>query len=94
MLQGNGLVLRVLLLLMVAVMAPCIVPGGIFSGAPVLHAQGPPPPPPPPPGGPGGIFNPLGPMPAPPQNPLTEEKALLGKFLFWEEQLSHDNSIS
>lgn len=45
-------------------------------------------------GGPGEIFNPLGPMPAPPENPLTPEKALLGKFLFWEEQLSHDNSTS
>lgn len=45
-------------------------------------------------GGPGGIFNPLGSMPAPPENPLTAEKALLGKFLFWEEQLSHDNSTS
>ena len=46
------------------------------------------------PGGPGEIFNPLGPMPEPPENPLTDSKALLGKFLFWEEQLSHDNSIS
>ena len=44
------------------------------------------------PGGPGEIFNPLGPMPEPPENPLTDAKALLGKFLFWEEQLSHDNS--
>ena len=46
------------------------------------------------PGGPGDILDPLGPMPAPAENPLTDEKALLGKFLFWEEQLSHDNSVS
>lgn len=45
-------------------------------------------------GGPGGIFDPLPPMPQPPENPLTDQKALLGKFLFWEEQLSHDNSTS
>ena len=36
----------------------------------------------------------LGPMYAPAQNPQTPEKALLGKFLFWEEQLSSDNSIA
>ncbi len=44
--------------------------------------------------GPGDILAPLPPMPEPPENPLTAEKALLGKFLFWEEQLSHDNSTS
>lgn len=38
--------------------------------------------------------NPLGPMPAPPENPLTDEKALLGKFLFWEEQVSSDNAVA
>lgn len=42
--------------------------------------------PPPPP--------PLPPVPVPPQNPITEEKRVLGKMLFWEEQLSSDNSIS
>ena len=43
-----------------------------------LLAQGGPPPPPP-----GG-----GPAPPPPGNPITAEKALLGKALFWDEQLS------
>ena len=46
-------------------------------------AQGPPPPPPP-----------LGPPPVPPQNPLTPEKAVLGKALFWDEQLSHDDTVA
>lgn len=46
-------------------------------------AQGPPPPPPP-----------LGPPPAPPQNPTTAAKAVLGKALFWDEQLSHDDTVA
>ncbi|MGE4618316.1 MAG: cytochrome c peroxidase, partial [Planctomycetota bacterium] len=58
---------------------------GLFFAGPFVQGQG---------GGPGGIFDPLGPMVSPAQNPLTPEKALLGKFLFWEEQLSHDNSTS
>ena len=36
----------------------------------------------------------LGPAPEPPQNPITESKRLLGKALFWDEQLSSDNSIA
>ena len=36
----------------------------------------------------------FGPMEAPPENPLTDEKALLGKFLFWEEQLSSDDTTA
>lgn len=36
----------------------------------------------------------LGPPPAPPENPITEEKRILGKTLFWDEQLSSDNSIA
>lgn len=32
--------------------------------------------------------------PAPPENPVTAEKAILGKILFWDEQLSSDGSIS
>ena len=36
----------------------------------------------------------LGPMPFPPENPPTPEKNILGKFLFWEEQLSSDNSTA
>ncbi|MCB9846060.1 MAG: hypothetical protein H6811_08755 [Phycisphaeraceae bacterium] len=44
---------------------------------------------------------PVGPGPAalpnvifPPENPLTESKRVLGKILFWEEQLSSDNTVS
>ncbi len=36
----------------------------------------------------------LPPVPVPPQNPITEQKRILGKLLFWEEQLSSDNSVS
>lgn len=36
----------------------------------------------------------LPPVPFPPQNPLTEPKRVLGKILFWEEQLSSDNTVS
>ncbi len=57
----------------------------------VAFAQGPPPPPPPPPG---GGLPPLPPVPQPPQNPGTPEKELLGKFLFWETQLSADSAVS
>jgi cytochrome c peroxidase len=46
-------------------------------------AQGPPPPPPP-----------LPPPPVPPQNPITPQKAVLGKILFWEEQMSSDNTVA
>ena len=49
-------------------------------------AQGPPPPPPLPP--------PLQPPPVPPQNPITEAKRVLGKMLFWDEQLSANNAMS
>lgn len=31
---------------------------------------------------------------APAENPVTQEKAILGKILFWDEQLSSDGSIS
>jgi cytochrome c peroxidase len=31
---------------------------------------------------------------APPENPITPEKAVLGKILFWEEQLSSDDTIA
>ena len=30
----------------------------------------------------------------PPENPLSEEKRVLGKILFWDEQLSADNTVS
>ncbi len=36
----------------------------------------------------------LPPPPVPPQNPITEPKRVLGKILFWEEQLSSDNTVS
>ncbi|MEM7260578.1 MAG: cytochrome c peroxidase [Planctomycetota bacterium] len=39
-------------------------------------------------------LTPLGPMPAPPENPTTPAKAVLGKMLFWEEQLSSDNGVA
>jgi cytochrome c peroxidase len=47
---------------------------------------GPPPPPPPPPQ--------LGVLPVPSANPVTEEKRLLGKLLFWDEQLSGDGTVA
>lgn len=40
------------------------------------------------------IPEPLLSPPVPAENPLTPEKALLGKFLFWEEQLSSDDSTA
>lgn len=52
-------------------------------------AQGPPPPPPPPP--PPG---PVPPVPVPTENPITESKRVLGKILFWDEQLSSDNTMA
>ena len=33
-------------------------------------------------------------VPVPAENPITEEKRILGKILFWEEQLSSDNSTA
>lgn len=53
-------------------------------GAATPSAAQPPPPPPPE----------LPPVPVPPQNPITEPKRLLGKILFWEEQLSFDNTVA
>jgi len=37
---------------------------------------------------------PLPPPPIPPQNPQTAEKAVLGKMLFWDEQLSSDGTMA
>ena len=37
---------------------------------------------------------PLPPVPVPPENPITEEKRALGKILFWDEQLSGDNTVA
>jgi len=36
----------------------------------------------------------LPPVPFPPQNPLTEPKRVLGKILFWDEQLSSDDTVA
>ncbi len=36
----------------------------------------------------------LPPPPVPPQNPITEPKRVLGKMLFWEEQLSSDDTVA
>jgi cytochrome c peroxidase len=36
----------------------------------------------------------LPPVPAPPENPVTETRRVLGKILFWDEQLSSDDSVA
>lgn len=36
----------------------------------------------------------LPPVPVPPENPVTESKRVLGKILFWDEQLSSDNTAA
>jgi len=36
----------------------------------------------------------LPPVPFPPENPLTEQKRVLGKILFWDEQLSSDDTMA
>ncbi|PCI76408.1 MAG: hypothetical protein COB20_10545 [SAR86 cluster bacterium] len=51
-------------------------------------------------GGPDGGNNdgqnlqPLGDAPAPDENPITESKRVLGKILFWDEQLSSDDTVA
>ncbi|MGK0203923.1 MAG: hypothetical protein ACI9S9_003003, partial [Planctomycetota bacterium] len=45
-------------------------------------------------GGGGGPPQPLPPRPVPAQNPITPQKAMLGKLLFWEEQMSADNRVA
>ncbi|MCC6284974.1 MAG: hypothetical protein IT439_06670 [Phycisphaerales bacterium] len=42
----------------------------------------------------GFLFFDLPPVEAPVENPITEEKRVLGKILFWDEQLSSDNTVS
>lgn len=59
---------------------------GLLTAAGRAIAQPPPPPPPPP--------QPLPQVTAPAENPITEPKRVLGKILFWDEQLSSDNTIS
>ncbi|WP_428098914.1 cytochrome c peroxidase [Candidatus Rariloculus sp.] len=36
----------------------------------------------------------LPPVPVPAENPITETKRVLGKILFWDEQLSSDNTVA
>ncbi len=36
----------------------------------------------------------LPPQPVPPQNPITPQKTILGKLLFWEEQMSTNNRVA
>jgi cytochrome c peroxidase len=36
----------------------------------------------------------LPPVPTPPENPITQPKRVLGKILFWDEQLSTSNAVS
>ncbi|HPF39200.1 MAG TPA: cytochrome c peroxidase [Phycisphaerae bacterium] len=57
---------------------------GLLTATRIAQAQPGPPPPPPP----------LPPAPVPAENPITEPKRVLGKILFWDEQLSSDNTIS
>lgn len=40
------------------------------------------------------MAQPLPPVPVPVQNPITEAKRVLGKMLFWDEQLSSDNTVA
>ena len=39
-------------------------------------------------------FAQLPPVPVPAENPITEAKRVLGKLLFWDEQLSSDNTVA
>ena len=41
-----------------------------------------------------GGMSALPPVPVPSENPITEEKRVLGKILYWDEQLSSDNTTS
>jgi hypothetical protein len=55
--------------------------------------------PPPPPGkgganGGGQNLQALCGVPEPDENPITEQKRVLGKILFWDEQLSSDNTVA
>ena len=36
----------------------------------------------------------LGPPPVPAENPITEQKRVLGKILFWDERVSSDNGVA
>ncbi|MBL4581433.1 MAG: hypothetical protein JKY29_06405 [Gammaproteobacteria bacterium] len=45
-------------------------------------------------GGGGQNLQPLGDAPVPNENPITEPKRVLGKILFWDEQLSSDDTVA
>jgi len=68
-------------------LAPMVLVALMAAAVPAVHAQGGPPPPPPP-------LNPLPPVPVPAGNPITAEKANLGKVLFWDEQLSATRTVA
>lgn len=40
------------------------------------------------------VFATVPPVPVPPENPITETKRVLGKILFWDEQLSTSGTVS
>lgn len=63
---------------------PLVAAITLMNAVPVAFAQPGPPPPPPP----------IPPVPVPVENPITEPKRVLGKLLFWDEQLSSDNTVS
>ena len=64
-------------------LALCSAPLLLVAAA---HAQGGPPG--------GGLGGPLPPPPVPAGNPITTAKALLGKALFWDEQLSSTRTVA
>lgn len=64
----------------------CLAGGLLATVAPAMAQPGPPPAPPAP--------APLPPVPVPPANPITEPKRVLGKILFFDEQLSFDNTTA
>ena len=41
-----------------------------------------------------GAMAQLPPVPVPPANPITPQKAVLGKILFWDQQLSSDHTVA
>jgi cytochrome c peroxidase len=68
--------------LVLTLVLPTVAAGAAFAQG------GPPPPPPPPP------LTALQPPAVPLQNPITEAKRVLGKMLFWDEQLSSADTVA
>ena len=60
----------------------------------MVFAQGPGGPGPEPNNNGGQNLQPLGNAPVPNENPITESKRILGKILFWDEQLSSDDTVA